>query len=114
MRTLRRLGRTVIPLLAAWLFLSSCSLGASTQQSSGTLVMGLGTEPATLNPFEAADKSSVRALSPMFPNLYQLAPDLRVTPDLAAAMPQLSRDRKVWTVRLRHDARERWQADHRR
>jgi hypothetical protein len=29
--------------------------------------MGLGTEPATLNPFEAADKSSVRALSPMFP-----------------------------------------------
>ena len=78
-RTLRRLGRTVIPLLAAWLFLSSCSLGASTQQSSGTLVMGLGTEPATLNPFEAADKSSVRALSPMFPNLYQLAPDLRVS-----------------------------------
>src|SRR5438309_1807926 len=40
--------------------------------------MGLGTEPATLNPFEAADKSSVRALS----HVYGRVPtrDMRATP----------------------------------
>ena len=56
----------------------------------------------------AGDIWSVRALTPLFPKLYEARSDLSVAPDLAAALPAISADGLTWTVRLR---KAQWSPD---
>jgi peptide/nickel transport system substrate-binding protein len=89
-------------------FLSACG-GSSTTGTSitngGTLIWALDADAQSLNPFVAGDVPSVRAYGFLFPNLYQADKNLNVTPDLADGMPSISSDKKVWTVKLRKDAK---------
>ncbi|MFN2463149.1 MAG: ABC transporter substrate-binding protein [Candidatus Dormibacteria bacterium] len=74
-------------------------------RTGGLVILALDAEPGSLNPLVAGDVSSVRAYSPMFPNLYQVDAHQVVSPDLAAAMPEISASGLDWTVRLRPGAR---------
>jgi peptide/nickel transport system substrate-binding protein len=89
-------------------FLSACG-GSSTTGTSitngGTLIWALDADAQSLNPFVAGDVPSVRAYGFLFPNLYQADQNLNVTPDLAVGMPTISADKKVWTVKLRPNAK---------
>src|SRR4030081_1508237 len=89
-------------------FLSACG-GSSTTGTSitngGTLIWALDADAQSLNPFVAGDVPSVRAYGFLFPNLYQADKNLNGIPDLADGMPSISADKKVWTVKLRKDAK---------
>ena len=91
--------------LAGILVLGACDIGTPAPTNGGDLSVALASDPATLNPFVAGDAVSQRALAPLFPLLYQVNSDLTVTPDLAAGLPAISDDHKIWTVKLRHGAR---------
>jgi peptide/nickel transport system substrate-binding protein len=92
-------------LFAAGAFLiSACgsSSTGSTIKEGGTLTWALDADAQGLNPFEnAADVSSARAAAPLYAGLYMADPKLNIIPDLAAGMPTVSTDGKVWTVKLR-------------
>jgi len=92
---------------AAALVLAACGSTSSAPpvRHGGQLVVAVDTMPLSLNPLTAGDVASVRAYAPLYPLLYDARPDLSLTPDLAAAMPQLSADGTVWTVRIRAGAR---------
>ena len=89
-------------------FLSACG-GSSTPSASitngGTLTWALDADAQSLNPFVAGDVPSVRAIGLLFPSLYAADKNLNVVPDLADGMPSISTDSKVWTVKLRKDAK---------
>ena len=74
-------------------------------KNGGTLIWALDADAQSLNPFVAGDVPSVRAYGFLFPNLYQADKNLNVIPDLADGMPSISADKKVWTVKLRKDAK---------
>lgn len=77
----------------------------STVKNGGTLTWALDADAQSLNPFVAGDVPSVRAYAPLFPSLYVADKNLNVIPDLADGMPSISADKKVWTVKLRKDAK---------
>ncbi len=88
--------------------LSACGGSSSTGQSitnGGTLIWALDADAQSLNPFVAGDVPSVRAYGFLFPNLYQADKDVNIIPDLADGMPSISSDQKVWTVKLRKNAK---------
>ena len=93
-------------LIAAAMLGSACQgpLPAPGPTNGGTLVVALAGDPVSLNRFVAGDSVSRRAVAPLFPMLYELAPDLSVRPDLATALPVLSDGGKTWTVKLRRGA----------
>jgi peptide/nickel transport system substrate-binding protein len=72
-----------------------------TPKNGGTLTWALDADAQSLNPFIAGDVPSVRALAPLFPNLYSADKNLNIVPDFADGMPQISSDGKVWTVKLK-------------
>jgi peptide/nickel transport system substrate-binding protein len=87
---------------------TACGTSTSTGdniKNGGTLVWALDADAQSLNPFVAGDVPSVRAYGFLFPNLYQADKNLNITPDLADGMPSISSDLKVWTVKLRKDAK---------
>jgi peptide/nickel transport system substrate-binding protein len=98
-----------IALASVALFVVAACGGSSTATSTikegGTLTYALDADAQTLNPFEASDVSSVRAMQFMWPNLYQADKNLAIVPDLADGMPTVSADLKTWTVKLRTDAK---------
>jgi peptide/nickel transport system substrate-binding protein len=68
-------------------------------------VYALDAEPTTMNPLEASDPASRRAIQFFFPNLYQVDKSLGPIPDLADGMPQISPDGKTYTVHIRRGAK---------
>ena len=92
---------------ALLLILAACQgpLPTAGPANGGTLTVALAGDPVSLNRFVAGDAVSRRAVAPLFPMLYDLAPDLSVRPDLAAEMPTLGDGGKTWTVRLRRGAK---------
>jgi peptide/nickel transport system substrate-binding protein len=74
-------------------------------KNGGTLIWALDADAQSLNPFVAGDVPSVRAYGFLFPNLYQADKNLNIQPDLADGFPSISSDKKVWTVKLRKDAK---------
>ncbi len=74
-------------------------------KNGGTLIWALDADAQSLNPFVAGDVPSVRAYGFLFPNIYQADKNLNIQPDLADGMPSISSDKKVWTVKLRKDAK---------
>jgi peptide/nickel transport system substrate-binding protein len=90
-------------------FVSACGTSQSATgdniKNGGTLTWALDADAQSLNPFVAGDVPSVRAIGFLFPNLYAGDKNLNVVPDLADGMPSISSDKKVWTVKLRKDAK---------
>jgi peptide/nickel transport system substrate-binding protein len=85
---------------------TACGNGTgSTPTNGGTLTYVIDADAQSLNPFEAADVPSVRALMPLFPNLYQADKNLNVVPDLADGMPTISSDLLTWTVKIKQGAK---------
>src|SRR2546427_7840700 len=81
------------------------SPSTSEAKDGGTLIWALDADAQSLNPFVAGDVPSVRAWGFIFPNMYQADANLNVPPDLADGMPSISSDSKVWTVKLRKNAK---------
>src|SRR5438874_11619570 len=81
------------------------SPSTSEAKNGGTLIWALDADAQSLNPFVAGDVPSVRAYGFLFPNLYQADKNLNIQPDLADGMPSISSDKKVWTVKLRKEAK---------
>ena len=79
--------------------------GNANVKEGGTLIYAIDADAQTLNPFEASDLPSVRALMPMLVGLYQLDKNLALIPDLATGPPDISSDLKTWTVKMRTDAK---------
>jgi peptide/nickel transport system substrate-binding protein len=90
-------------------FVSACGTSQSATgdniKNGGSLTWALDADAQSLNPFVAGDVPSVRAIGFLFPNLYAGDKNLNVVPDLADGMPSISSDKKVWTVKLRKDAK---------
>ena len=101
--TVRAITLAVVGLLA----IAACGPGGTTSsiKEGGTLLYSLDADAQTLNPFEVGDVPSARAVSFLFPNLYQADKNLAIVPDLAASMPTVSADLKTWTVKMRTDAK---------
>jgi len=98
-RAIRKLPSVL--LLAA--IVSACSgyHPAPVARRGGELVVALGQDAQSLNPLVAGDVWSVRALTPLYPQLYEAGADLSVHPSLAAGLPEISKDGLTWTVTLR-------------
>jgi peptide/nickel transport system substrate-binding protein len=99
-RTIRKLMTLA---LAAAVLAAACTgyHPAPTARRGGELVVALGQDAQSLNPLVAGDVWSVRAYTPLFPQLYEAGADLTVRPSLAAALPRISGDGLTWTVALR-------------
>jgi peptide/nickel transport system substrate-binding protein len=100
----RAVALTFVGILAV----AACGPGGTTTtnvKEGGTLTYAIDADAQTLNPFEASDVPSVRALMPLFPNLYQADKNLGIVPDLADGMPTVSSDKLTWTVKIRTNAK---------
>ena len=70
----------------------------------GTLVR-LGGDPPTLDPHRTTDATSATYIIEVFGGLVTINPDLKIVPDLAKSLPEVSPDGRVYTFRLREDAK---------
>ena len=74
----------------------------SSPERGGWLVIGLGSDPETLNPLLRHDFNSLRVLRWIFSPLVALNNEsLEPRPLLAAALPEVSEDKRSYTFRLR-------------
>lgn len=97
----------VLPLAVLALILTGCS-SASPQQgaASDTLVVALSDEPTNLNPIFGDLYGSIYGDHwPIFSSLLDYDQQLELTPDLAAAAPEISADGLTVTVALRDGVR---------
>jgi peptide/nickel transport system substrate-binding protein len=75
-------------------------------KSGGTLVVALTRgEPSTLDPTLSSQLTAVEIYRTMCEKLYDVDANLHVVPQLAAALPVLSKDKLAYTIRLRHGVR---------
>ncbi len=70
----------------------------------GTLVR-LWSDPPSLDPHLSTDATSAVILVEVFGGLVTIATNLKIVPDLAESLPQISADGTVYTFRLRKDAK---------
>jgi peptide/nickel transport system substrate-binding protein/oligopeptide transport system substrate-binding protein len=68
-------------------------------------MIGGADDPPTLDPALASDSQSLFVVRQLFSGLVRLDDSLNVVPDLAAALPSVSADGKIYTFTLRKDAR---------
>ncbi|MBM7644018.1 oligopeptide transport system substrate-binding protein [Scopulibacillus daqui] len=103
-------------ILVLSLFLSACSSGSKDTsgtnaggdgQLSGRQVLNLTTEQdiPSLNWTQASDTTSLTVLSMVGSGLMRMDQELKPKPDMAAAMPKVSNDKKVYTFKIRSDAK---------
>ncbi|HEY6963291.1 MAG TPA: ABC transporter substrate-binding protein [Gaiellaceae bacterium] len=70
-------------------------------RNGGTLTVGLAEEPDALDPTIARTFVGRIVFMSMCEKLYDLDPHLNIVPQLAAAMPQVSKDKLTYTIKLR-------------
>lgn len=95
---------TAVRLSAALAFALSALAGpgAMAQERGGVVnVAMVGDEPPTLDPMVSTGDLVGMVTQHFFETLYTFDKSWKVTPLLAAAMPDLSEDGKVYTIRLR-------------
>src|SRR5688572_751958 len=86
---------------------ASASSAASPAPSTADLAaeqilkIDLGTEPPTLDPNKAQDSTSIAVLHALHRGLVYFDKDLKVVPELAAALPEVSADAKTLTFTLK-------------
>jgi peptide/nickel transport system substrate-binding protein len=78
---------------------------SDTARNGGTLIWALDADASSLNPFVENDLPSANVIKFLFPNLYSVDKNLNIVPSLADGMPSISSDGKVWTVKIRKDAK---------
>jgi peptide/nickel transport system substrate-binding protein len=78
---------------------------ASETRTGGTLTIGLAEDPDALDPTLARTFVGRMVFLHMCEKLYDLNARLQIVPQLAAAMPALSRDKKTMTIRIRRGIR---------
>jgi peptide/nickel transport system substrate-binding protein len=81
--------------------------GKATPQpkNGGTLVIGLAEEPDALDPTLARTFVGRIVFLHMCEKLYDLDAKLHIVPQLAAALPQVSKDKLTYTIKLRSGAK---------
>ena len=65
----------------------------------------LGSDPPTLDPHMTTDATSATYIIEVFGGLVTIDTDLNIVPDLAASLPEVSPDGRVYTFHLREDAK---------
>lgn len=78
---------------------------ASPQRNGGTLVIGLAEDPDALDPTLARTFVGRIVFLHMCQKLYDLNSKLQIVPQLAAALPQISKDKLTYTIQIRKGAR---------
>jgi peptide/nickel transport system substrate-binding protein len=106
----------VSPTRFAWLALTLVTLAALTAavaaartsrsaatdiRNGGTLTIGLADEPDALDPTIARTFSGRMVFLAMCEKLYDLDSHLNIVPQLASALPQVSKDKLTYTIKLR-------------
>src|SRR5688572_2064450 len=106
------LARGVLVVLAAAALLSigisAAGAGSAATppiRNGGTLVVGLAEDPDALDPTLARTFVGRIVFAHMCEKLYDLNARLQIVPQLAAALPQISRDKLTYTIRLRSGVR---------
>ena len=65
----------------------------------------LGSDPPTLDPHMTTDATSATYIIEVFGGLVTIDTDLNIVPDLAESLPEVSPDGRVYTFRIRKDAK---------
>ena len=96
-------------------FLRTAALGASAaavapmagvwsvEGAEKVLTIAVPNNPSTFDPVNAANHDAMVVSQTIFENLVEVDPDGTLRPQLAAAMPKMSADRRVYTFDLRDD-----------
>lgn len=74
-------------------------------RNGGTLVVGLAEDPDALDPTTARTFVGRIVFAHMCEKLYDLNAKLEIVPQLAASLPQVSRDKLTYTIRIRSGIR---------
>ena len=82
---------------------SSSSSGSSSKGKAGVALRLPGSDPLTLDPAQVTDVDSSTYVVELFGGLVTLDKSLKVIPDIAKAMPDVSSDGKTYTFHLRDD-----------
>ncbi|GHJ36756.1 ABC transporter substrate-binding protein [Streptomyces sp. TS71-3] len=93
---------------AAALLLASCSTpgsGSSSETSPNTLVVSTPTEPDSLDPTLANTFAARLVFTSFCEKLYDVDAKLRVVPQLAAALPKVSKDGRTMDIAVRKGVR---------
>jgi oligopeptide transport system substrate-binding protein len=96
--------RTFLRILTALGLGARCARAIAAGEPVKVLRISLN-DIASLDPQQGTDLYSTRVASAIFEALYQfdyLASPTRVIPNTAVALPEISPDRKTWTIRLQH------------
>jgi peptide/nickel transport system substrate-binding protein len=84
--------------------LSACGSGPASGQP-GVLTLALAEDPDPLDPTTSGTFVSRIVYVDMCEKLYDVGPKLQIVPQLASALPQVSKDRKTLTIPLRKGIR---------
>ncbi|HTE84992.1 MAG TPA: peptide ABC transporter substrate-binding protein [Dehalococcoidia bacterium] len=77
--------------------------GGSSKGGAGQALRIPGDDPLTLDPAQVFDTTSANYVVELFGGLVTLDKDLKVVPDVAKSMPDVSSDGKTYTFHLRDD-----------
>jgi peptide/nickel transport system substrate-binding protein len=93
----------VVAALALLVSVSADAGGTATPplRSGGTMVIGLAEDPDALDPTLARTFVGRIVFLHMCEKLYDLDSKLRIVPQLATALPQISKDKLTYTIKLR-------------
>jgi len=94
-------GVLVVGALTATVAGARSSHSAVNFKNGGTLTIGLSEEPDALDPTLARTFVGRMVFESMCEKLYDLDSHLNIVPQLAAAMPQVSKDKLTYTIKLR-------------
>jgi oligopeptide transport system substrate-binding protein len=82
---------------------SSTAGNSKSKAASGDALRLPGSDPLTLDPAQVFDTTSSEYVVSLFGGLMTIDKDLKVVPDIAKAMPDVSSDGKTYTFHLRDD-----------
>lgn len=71
----------------------------------GTFTWATFSDPIDFNPLLSSDSASTDVTQLMFRALYKYNDKLQVVPDIATAMPEISKDGKTMTIKMRKDVK---------
>jgi peptide/nickel transport system substrate-binding protein len=95
------LGVVVVGVLSAAVAEAHGTKSAATIKNGGTLTIGLAEEPDALDPTLARTFVGRIVFTSICEKLYDLDSHLNIVPQLAAALPQVSKDKLTYTIKLR-------------
>jgi peptide/nickel transport system substrate-binding protein len=106
-RAARALGLAATAAILALAVTAAAGAGSTSGQirNGGTLVIGLAEDPDALDPTLARTFVGRMVFLHMCEKLYDLNAKLRIVPQLAAALPTVSKDKLTYTIKIRSGAK---------